>query len=958
MSGWRRIIFSVSAWFCLSLVATAEAADRVVLQMRWDNQFQFAGIYAADWQGYYEQAGLDVEIRSAFAEDGKLRVGFEEVSAGRAQFGIGGAEILTARDRGVPIVIVTTIFQQSPIAIFARKEVDVHSPADLTRVTVWREPTQLSDIEMQAVLRKEGIDPDKVTGLNGADAVGSPFNHLAAGEIDAYAGYRLTALWRAKQKKIRLTVLTPSAYGVDFCGDTIFASKTFAERHPDVVRRFVDATLEGWRYALENPDEIAERIATTLPRRYPVEDLLGFNRFQAEEVRKLMLYPVVQMGRVNPDRWRRMHEILKQGGLVTGDFDESVIFDPERDRANALDRALLLVTATVAFVAALLVLTFAWLWALKRTVARQTVDLRTEIAERQKSEAALHLYANAFKGSGEAMLITDAENWIVNVNPAFSALTGYSLDDVVGQNPKLLASGLTPRETYDAMWSELRTSGYWQGELWDRGKSGRVYPNWATISVVRDDAGRVTHHMASFSDISERKAAEEQIHHLAHYDALTGLLNRFSLENRLEQALLSARRSGDSVAVMFIDMDRFKTINDTLGHHVGDKLLKEVANRLGPCVRESDIVARQGGDEFVVVLTGLAHPGIASRVAAKIVDTLSLPYSIGPHDLHSSPSIGIGLYPADGKDVDSLMRVADTAMYRAKDLGRKNYQFYSEQMMAASNERMEIERDLPIAMSEGQFELFYQPQVCTPKGRLHGFEALIRWNHPDRGYLSPDTFIPVAEQIGLIEQIGSWVLHEACRKLADWKRLGLEDVRMAVNISRYQLRSAEFVDEVRQAIQDNGLSGSDLELEVTETVAMSDAKQAVESLRGLKDLGVGLAIDDFGTGYSSLAYLKRFPIDVLKLDREFVRELGHDENASAISAATVAMAHSMGLKVVAKGVETETHRRFLAGHNCDYLQGYLLGKPMNASHWESAWQTRAASALLHVDAAPPMRQVS
>jgi len=956
MTGSRILVLAASIWLGVGVSASAFAADRVVLQMRWDNQFQFAGIYAADWQGYYEQAGLDVEIRSAFAEDGTQVKVIEEVAAGRAHFGIGAAEVLIARDRGAPVVVAASIFQQSPIAIVARTDAGVRSPADLTRVTVLRSRHRVADVEMQAVMRREGLDPEQATGPTRKELTGIPFNHLSAGRVDAYAAFRLTALWRARQTGTPITVLQPSAYGVDFYGDSIFTTDTFAKSSPDIVRRFVDATLEGWRYALEHPDEIAERIATTLPRRYPVENLLGFNRFQAEEVRKLMLYPVVQLGRVNPDRWRRMHEILKQGGLVNGDFDESFIFDPERDKANARDRALLLVTVTVAVVAALLVLTFAWLWALKRTVARQIVDLRTEIAERQKSEAALHLYANAFKGSGEAMLIADSENRIVNINPAFSAMTGYTLDDVVGQNPKLLASGLTPRETYDAMWSELRTSGFWQGELWDRSKSGRVFPKWATISVVRDDADRLTHYMASFSDISERKAAEEQIHHLAHYDALTGLLNRFSLENRLEQALRSVRRSGDSVAVMFIDMDRFKTINDTLGHHVGDELLKEVANRLGPCVRESDIVARQGGDEFVVALTGLSHPGIASRIAAKLVDALSEPYAIGTHDLHSSPSIGISLYPADGDDIESLMKAADTAMYHAKDSGRKNFQFYSAQMMATSNERMEIERNLPNAIADGQFELFYQPQVHTSDGQICGFEALIRWNHPDRGNIPPDKFIPVAEQIGLIGQIGSWVLKEACAQLAAWKRLGFDGLRMAVNISRHQLRSAEFTDEVRIAIEDNGLSGSDLELEVTETVAMADAKQAIESLQGLKDLGVGLAIDDFGTGYSSLAYLKRFPINVLKLDQEFVRELGHDENASAISAATVAMAHSMGLQVVAEGVETETHRCFLAGHRCDYLQGFLFGEPKRASHWEELWRSGQAGMRSEMSDPSPLQR--
>ncbi len=563
----------------------------------------------------------------------------------------------------------------------------------------------------------------------------------------------------------------------------------------------------------------------------------------------------------------------------------------------------------------------------------ELLTVSKDITARKQAEQALHLYANIFEHSGEAILVTDRDNNIVAINPAFSQLTGYALVDIIGRNPRFLASGRTPPETYQMLWAALRETGYWQGELWDRHKDGEIYPKWAAISVIRDAKGDITHYIASFTDISERKAAEERIQHLAHHDTLTGLFNRYNLESRLDQALLSARRDGEMLAVMFIDLDRFKVINDTLGHHIGDLLLKEVARRLQASVRESDIVARQGGDEFVVVLTGLDDATDAASVSGKILHSLALPYDIEEHRLHTSPSIGITIFPEDGSTAEMLMKNADTAMYFAKEQGRNNIQYFTAAMNATAGERMEIERDLRTAIADRQFELFYQPQVRTSDNRPCGVEALIRWRHPVRGLIPPLRFIPIAEETGLIEAIGQWVLDEACRQRAAWRQDGIEHLRMAVNLSAHQLRAPDLVERVRTAIATHGLKEGDLELEITESVAMSDPQRAIEKLQALRGLGVTLAIDDFGTGYSSLAYLKRLPIQVLKLDREFVRDIETDPNDAAISAATLALAHGLGLQVVAEGVETVAQRDFLAAHHCDVLQGYLFGKPEPAAAW-------------------------
>ena len=396
------------------------------------------------------------------------------------------------------------------------------------------------------------------------------------------------------------------------------------------------------------------------------------------------------------------------------------------------------------------------------------------------------------------------------------------------------------------------------------------------------------------------------------------------------------------MAVIFIDLDRFKIINDTLGHHVGDLLLIEVANRLRSCVRESDIVARLGGDEFVVALTSLTTDMDAAHVAKKIIAILDTPCTIEGKLLHTTPSVGISLFPDNGEDVDGLMKNADTAMYCAKDKGRNNFQFFSATMTAAATERLEIERDLRSALKNNEFELHYQPQVCASLGLVRGVEALIRWHHPERGLIPPLKFIPIAEECGLIEAIGGWVLEEACRQMAQWRKAGFGLKHVAVNLSAHQLRSPDLASHVKRVITRFGLAPGELELEITESVAMEDPERAIGQLRLLRESGVDLAIDDFGTGHSSLAYLKLLPIHTLKLDRAFVRDLETNENDAAISSATIALAKILGLRVVAEGVETEAQRNFLSNQACNLLQGYLFGKPEPADLLTARWETSAA----------------
>jgi diguanylate cyclase (GGDEF)-like protein len=494
------------------------------------------------------------------------------------------------------------------------------------------------------------------------------------------------------------------------------------------------------------------------------------------------------------------------------------------------------------------------------------------------------------------------------------------------------------------MWTALDQAGYWQGEIVDRRKDNTLYPKWIAISAVHDVEGNITHYIASFTDITERKMAEAQISQLAYHDTLTGLLNRFSLKSQLEQALAMAHRDQRALAVMFLDMDRFKTINDTLGHAVGDKLLMEVANRLRNSVRESDIVARPGGDEFVVVLTEVEDATAAARLADKILQVLGQRYRLGKNELHSTVSIGLAFYPNDGDDGETLMKNADTAMYHAKSQGRNNIQFFTAEMNQVALKRLMLDQDLRVAVETRQFELHYQPQLDSRDGRIVGVEALVRWRHPRDGLISPGEFIPVAEETGLILQLGEWVLDEACRQLRAWQDVGIKDVTMAVNLSAHQLRSPVLLTQVAHALEKHGLAGTDLELEITESAAMHDPAASISQLKALRDLGVRLSIDDFGTGYSSLSYLKLLPIHTLKLDQSFVRDIETDSNDVAICTATIALAHNLGLAVIAEGVETEAQRLLLTSHQCDFMQGYLFSKPLPAE---------AALAFIKGRLAPP-----
>ena len=554
-----------------------------------------------------------------------------------------------------------------------------------------------------------------------------------------------------------------------------------------------------------------------------------------------------------------------------------------------------------------------------------------DVSERKQAEQQLRIAATAFEAQ-EGMVVTDASQIILRINEAFTSITGYSTGETIGKRPRFLRSGKHDRAFYDAMWASINSTGTWQGEIWDKRKSGEVFPEWITITSVKNPEGQVTNYVATFTDITERKAAESEIEYLAFYDQLTRLPNRRLLLDRLQQALAASARSGAEGALLFIDLDNFKDLNDTLGHEKGDLLLKLVAERLNQCVRDGDTVARLGGDEFVMMVEGLSSvpqeaAAQSKKIGEKILLALNQPYPLADREHHSTPSIGVTLFSDQKDSIEELMKRADLAMYKAKQAGRNTLCFFDPHMQAAVVARTAMEADMRVGLRDGQFLLHYQPQVDHHL-ELTGVEALLRWPHPERGLISPAEFIPVAEACGLILPLGQWVVETACRQLVSWSR----DVRtarltVAVNVSARQFHHPAFVDQVLSVIEVTGANPERLKLELTESLLLSDVDDVIHKMTALKERGVGFSLDDFGTGYSSLAYLKRLPLDQLKIDQSFVSDIVTNGNDAAITSAIVALAHNLGLSVIAEGVETEAQCEHLARQGCHAYQGYLFGRP-------------------------------
>jgi diguanylate cyclase (GGDEF)-like protein/PAS domain S-box-containing protein len=559
-----------------------------------------------------------------------------------------------------------------------------------------------------------------------------------------------------------------------------------------------------------------------------------------------------------------------------------------------------------------------------------------DITDRKLAEEKLLLAAKIIESSSEALVTMDTAGLVVDVNEAYSKITGYSRVDVLGHKADVFQLGAN--EANSNIWETAVSTGAWQGEVWDKRKNGEAYPKFLFVSAVRSNEGVVTHYVGAFSDISKIKAAEKHLQRLAHFDPLTRLPNRLLFRDRLERAAISADRRKTIVGLMFLDLDRFKNVNDTMGHGAGDKLLTQVSERLVHSVRKGDTVARLGGDEFAVVLVDIQSSLDAANVAGKIIQALNKPFNLDDRQVFITASIGITLYPDDGTPFDRLLQNADMALYHAKELGKNNFQFFREAMNVTANQVAELEEALRGAIDRDEFVLYYQPRVNLATGDIVNVEALIRWRRPGYGLVGPAQFISVAEETGAIAPIGEWVLEAACACMKRWHEMGLRKIRVAVNVSGRQLDQDCLVDAIRRVLDKTGLQARFLELELTESVAMKDAERTIDVFTKLKKMGVHISIDDFGTGYSSLSHLKRFPIDMLKIDGSFVMDIANRSDDEAIVKAIIAVGHSLKLAVVAEGVETKEQLALLGPHHCDEWQGFYFSPPVPAEEMEKMLQ--------------------
>ncbi|MFY2763284.1 putative bifunctional diguanylate cyclase/phosphodiesterase [Arenimonas sp. MALMAid1274] len=599
-----------------------------------------------------------------------------------------------------------------------------------------------------------------------------------------------------------------------------------------------------------------------------------------------------------------------------------------------------------------------WVWVRSRgkVVERDTsgsplrmAGTARDITVIRRAERERRVALEVLRSMSEAVAVIDLDFRFISVNPAFSRITGYSEEEVIGQNSRLLDSSQHSAEFYRRVRDVLERTGHWAGEMWQRRKDGEEFLGWIEMSEVRDAMGLRSHFVAVVNDITDKKRAEQELRYLANYDTLTGLPNRALLSERLGRAIVRARRQETRVAVLFLDLDRFKDINDSLGHAAGDRLLKAAATRLQATVGASDTVARLGGDEFTVVLEDVESIPAVERMAREILTAFSMPLEVDErHDVSITPSLGISLYPDHALVPTDLLKFADTAMYQAKAEGRNTYQIYNETMDAESRRRATVLASLRKALDRGEFRLVYQPRMALADGRITGVESLLRWHSAELGEIPPTVFIPLAEESGLILQIGDWVLNEAMQTLKRWRSHGLNEISIGVNVSVLQLLRGNLPEMLRSLIHDLGVPANRIELEVTESMVMQNAEQTTHVLNELRKLGITLAIDDFGTGYSSLVYLKRLPIDTLKIDKEFIGDLTRDPDDEAITATVITMGHSLGLNVIAEGVESEQQLSYLREQGCDEIQGFWLSPPLDAHRclaFIRSWQPGTVAAI-------------
>jgi diguanylate cyclase (GGDEF)-like protein/PAS domain S-box-containing protein len=908
---------AVAALAILSMVAApAVALEKVTLQLKHAHQFQFAGYYAAQELGYYREAGLDVRILDGQDGDAPER----SILAGKAEYGTGSSNLLLARLSGKPVVVLGVIFQHSPYALAMRQ---TGGDPDLRRLIGKRAMIgsltgQLSNAdELLAFLSKEGVPPSSF------ERVSHSFNpvDLVEGKVDAMAIYTTNEPDTFDRLGFPYDIYSPRAVGIDFYGDNLFTSEREIANHPARVAAFRAASMRGWQWAMSHHEEAADLILDKYSRRADRQHLL----YEARQMVPLVQPVLVEIGYMNPDRWQHIADVYASLGLLpkNAGFDGFMYrVDQQHGDMLWLYRA----AGAAALVLGLGAAIHFSLLARERKRALQTIRTGEQ------------RFRTMFEASPLGIALIDSVSYEYrDVNASYQAILGRSLhelhairwlevghpDDVVQIKAQMALLSTRQISSFKALSRLFKPDGS---------------VAWIDVSVnaIDAEAGSHPHHLCMIEDVTAKRQSEALIWQQANFDTLTHLPNRRMFLDRLGHDMLKSQRDKSRIAILFIDLDHFKEVNDTLGHQQGDVLLVEAARRIGACVRKSDTVARLGGDEFTVILCELDNSEHVERIAQEILRRLLQPFDLGQEQAFVSASIGITLYPDDALDIDNLLKHADQAMYAAKGAGRNRYSYFTPTLQVAALSRMRLTNDLRGALKGEQFELYFQPIVHLESGVIHKAEALIRWNHPQRGLVSPLEFIPLAESSGLIVEIGDWVFRESARWVQRWRQQHDPAFQVSLNQSPLEFqREGGSYQGWLDHLQSLALPGQSLVVEITEGLLLDASNAVSDRLLQLRDAGIQVALDDFGTGYSSLSYLKKFDIDYLKIDRSFTRNLAPDSSDMALSEAIIVMAHKLELKVIAEGVETPEQRDLLAAAGCDYGQGYLFAKPMPAAEFDA-----------------------
>jgi diguanylate cyclase (GGDEF)-like protein/PAS domain S-box-containing protein len=898
-------------------MSAAGAQEKVTLRLKHTHQFQFAGYYAALEQGYYREAGLDVRILEG--SDGNQPE--RDVIAGKAEYGIGSSGLLLARLAGRPVVVLGVVFQHSPYALAMRQtgaEPDIRRLIG-KRAMVGPTTEELSSgDELLAYLIKEGVPPTSYTRVEPS------FNpdDLISGKVDAMAVFTTNEPDLFDRAGFPYDIYSPRAVGIDFYGDNLFTSEHEIANHPARARAFRAASMRGWQWAMSHQEETADLILNKYSRRNDRQHLL----YEARQMVPLVQPVLVEIGYMNPERWRHIADVYAGLGLLPkqANFD-GFMYGLDNGR-----NSLLWLYRVLGAAALLLVVGAAIHFSLLARERKRALE-----AIRQGEQR----FRTMFEASPLGIALVDSVTYEYrDINPRYQEIVGRSHHELRAMK------WLEVSHPEDVVQVKAQMALLTARQIDSFKLTSRLFrPDgevaWIEVSITAIETGQGSHphHLCMIEDVTAKKHSETLIWQQANFDALTQLPNRRMFHDRLAHDILKSQRDKSRIAILFIDLDHFKEVNDTLGHHQGDILLVDAARRISACVRKSDTVARLGGDEFTVILSELDDGGErVDTIAQHIIDSLLQPFELGQEQAFVSASIGITLYPDDALDIDDLLKHADQAMYAAKGAGRNRFSYFTPTLQVAALNRMRLTNDLRGALKGEQFELYFQPIVHLKTGRIHKAEALIRWNHPQRGVVSPLEFIPLAEASGLIVDIGEWVFHQSVLWLKRWRQEHHPAFQVSVNQSPLEFQREDGCYDAWLAhLRSLDLPGQAVVVEITEGLLLDASTTVSDKLLQLRDAGIQVALDDFGTGYSSLSYLKKFDIDYLKIDRSFTRNLAPDSSDMALSDAIIVMAHKLGLRVIAEGVETPEQRDLLAAAGCDYGQGYLFAKPMPADQFDA-----------------------